>query len=320
VLAGATASASGAVDWTSGPKVVNFDRVEWSVQPEPSTAAAAMRGGQFDWWELPPPDLYPLLRADRDISVQLQDPTGFVGIFRMNHLNPPFDNPAIRRALLGAVDQAEFMQAAGGDDRSLWRDKVGYFCPGTPMASDAGMEALTGKRDLGVVQRALTAAGYKGERIVLLGATDIPVLKALADVTADLMQRVGMNVDYVATDWGTLVQRRTRKETGPNGWHLYSNFGGGMDMTTPITHSVLWSGPSAAPGWPNSPRLEELSTAWLKAPDLASRQQIARDIQLQAFVDVPYIPLGQLLQPTAVRRDITGVMTGFPVFWNVARS
>ncbi len=318
-FAGYAPRADGAADWTSGPKVVNFDRVEWLVQTEPATAASALRAGQVDWWELPPPDLIPSLRADRNIAIQSQDPTGFVGIFRMNHLNPPFDNPAIRRALLGAIDQAEFMQAAAGEDRSFWRDKVGYFCPGTPMANDAGMAALTGKRDLGKVKQDLAAAGYKGEKIVLLGATDIPVLKALADVTADLMQRVGFAVDYVAADWGTLIQRRAKKDTGPGGWHLYSNFGGGMDMTSPTTHSVLWSGAGAAPGWPSSPRIEELSAAWLAAPDLAARQRLAAEIQLQAFQDVPYIPLGQLIQPTAVRKDIQGVMPGFPVFWNLKR-
>jgi peptide/nickel transport system substrate-binding protein len=317
-FAGYVPRAGGKADWTAGPKVVSFDRIEWQIQTEPATAAAALRAGQVDWWELPPPDLIPLLGADRNIAIQSQDPTGFIGIFRMNHLNPPFDNPAIRRALLGAIDQSEFMQAAAGDP-SFWRDKVGYFCPGTPMANDAGMEALTGPRDLARVKRDIAASGYRGEKIVLLGATDIPVLKALADVTADLMQRVGIAVDYVAADWGTLVQRRAKKDTGAGGWHLYSNFGGGMDMTTPTTHSVLWSGANAAPGWPNSPRIEALSAAWLNAPDQAARQRIARDIQAQAFIDVPYIPLGQLIQPTAVRKDIHGVMPGFPVFWNLRR-
>ncbi len=50
---------SGTPDWTAGPKIVNFDRVEWTVQTESASAAAAMRAGQFDWWELPPPDLIP---------------------------------------------------------------------------------------------------------------------------------------------------------------------------------------------------------------------------------------------------------------------
>ncbi|MFI5013006.1 MAG: ABC transporter substrate-binding protein [Hyphomicrobiales bacterium] len=311
----------GTTDWTAGPKIVNFDRVEWHVVTDASTAAAALRLGELDWWELPPPDLIAMLRANKALKVEVQDPTGFIGIFRMNHLNPPFDNPAIRRALLGAVNQAEFMQAAGGDDPSIWKDRVGFFCPGTPMASDVGIEVLTGPRDLAKVRGEVKAAGYNGEKIVLLGATDVPILKAVADVTADLMQRSGFNVDYVATDWGTVVQRRTRKDPADKGgWHLYSNFTGGMDQTTPTTHTNLWSGANAAPGWPASRRIEELSAQWVEAQDQAAQALIAQDIQRQAFLDVPYIPLGQIAQPTAYRAGLTGVMPGFAVFWNVKRA
>src|SRR5689334_23985357 len=41
----------------------------------------------------------------------------------------------------------------------------------------------------------LKAAGYNGEKVVLLAATDFPVLKAMSDVGADMLQKAGMNVD-----------------------------------------------------------------------------------------------------------------------------
>src|SRR5271166_6695454 len=44
----------GEPSFTSGPKIVNFDRVEWHVQPEPATKAAAIQAGEMDWWENPP--------------------------------------------------------------------------------------------------------------------------------------------------------------------------------------------------------------------------------------------------------------------------
>jgi hypothetical protein len=56
---------------------------------------------------------------------------------RFNHLHPPFDNAAARRAVLGVIDQAEFMTAST-EDRSPWRDRVGVFTPGTPMANEVG--------------------------------------------------------------------------------------------------------------------------------------------------------------------------------------
>ena len=52
----------------------------------------------------------------------------------------------------------------------MWHVPAGFFCPGSPMASDAGMDVFTGKRDYAAVKKALAAAGYKGEKVVLLVA------------------------------------------------------------------------------------------------------------------------------------------------------
>ena len=100
--------ADGEASFTAGPKIVHFDRVEWHVQPDVGTKAAAMQAGEMDWWENPPADLLPLLRK-ADIQTPVTDRTGGPFLLRPNHLYPPFDKPAVRRALMGAIDQREFM-------------------------------------------------------------------------------------------------------------------------------------------------------------------------------------------------------------------
>jgi peptide/nickel transport system substrate-binding protein len=314
--------AEGTPSWTSGPKQVHFDRVEWHVTPDASTAAAALQNGEMDWWEQPTGDLQPLLRRNRNIVLEIPDPTGLVAIGRFNHLHAPFNNPAIRRALFGAVSQADYMTAVIGTDRSLWREGVGFFPPGTPMASDVGMEALTAPRDYEKVKRDLAAAGYKGEKVVLIAASDFPSLNALAQVGHDMLQKSGMNVDYVSTDWGTVVQRRASKEAPERGgWSMFFTFWAGLDMFNPgVQQSLRGNGQNAWFGWPTIPRLEELRQAWFDAPDLAGQQAVARQIQEVAFQEAPYLPLGQYFQATAYRRGLTGVLKGLPLFWNVQRT
>ena len=75
------------------------------------------------------------------------------------------------------------------------------------MASSVGMEALNGPRDMDKVRRDLKAGGYNGERVALIAATDFPVLKAMADVTADMKKRAGLNVDHQDIDWGSTCSR-----------------------------------------------------------------------------------------------------------------
>ena len=307
---------------TVGGKVVHFDRVEWLLIPDVSAAANALAQGEVDWWATPNADLRPVLQRARGVTMLTLIPTGTIATMRFNQLIPPFDNPAIRRAIVHAVTQSDYMTAIQGDDRTTWRDGVGFFCPDTPMASAAGMENLTSPRDLSAVKRELAEAGYKGEKLVLLAPQDIPSTKAIAEVTFDLFKRLGLNVEAQAMDWATLVQRRTKQEpVEQGGWNVFHTSWGGVDQFNPAVHAFLrGNGKSGIMGWPVSPTIEALRAEWLVAPDLAAQKQVCETMQEQAFKDVPYIPLGQVRAQSAHRSDLQGVLTGLPVFWNVRRA
>ncbi len=313
----------GTPDWNSGPKVVHLDRVEWTTIPDASTKASALLQGEQEWWENPVHDLMPLLRRDRRVKLDTINFSGSVNMMRLNHLQPPFNNPAIRRAVLHAIDQVAMMQAIVGTDPKTYHTPHGVFCPGTPLASEAGLEPLKGPRDYEKVKRMVKDAGYAGEKVTMLVATDYAQFKAIGDVAADMFQKIGMNVDYIATDWGTMLQRRNNR--GPvdqGGWSCFSTGWEGVDHLDPANHyAVRGNGADAAswPGWCVSEKLEQLRNAWFAAPDLASQQAICRDMQVQVMQDVPSIPLGQYVQMTAYRTNITGVLRGFPVFWNVKK-
>jgi len=42
-------------------------------------------------------------------------------------------------------------------------------------------------------------------------------------------------------------------------------------------------------------------------------------MQVQAFEDVPFLPLGSYLQPTAYRADLDGMQVGLPLFTSIRR-
>ena len=74
----------GTASMLAGPKIANFDRVEWQVMPDPATAAAALQRGEIDWWDQPIVDLLPTLRANKALKVELLDNVGNVGVLRFN--------------------------------------------------------------------------------------------------------------------------------------------------------------------------------------------------------------------------------------------
>ena len=155
-----------------------------------------------------------------------------------------------------------------------------------------------------------------------MGASDLANLKALGDVSADVLQRAGFNVDYQVSDWGSVVQRRTKKEpVEQGGWSAFGTFWAGLDQANPAGHTFLRAtGADGTVGWPRSERLEALRQEWLDAPDPAGQKRLAADIQRQALADVPYVPLGQYFYTTAYQRGVSGVLPGVPVFWNVRKA
>jgi len=194
----------GKPSFNAGPKIVYIDRVVWNFIPDPATASAALMQGEIDWWENPTIDLVPQLKGNKDLTLTVKDRTGEIGCLRFNHLNPPFDNPAIRRVVVAAIDQKEIMEAVAGADPSLIKTDVGIFVPGTPMASTVGVEVTRGPKDYNKLKQDLIAAGYKGEKVVILAASTIPTIWAEAQVASDTLKKIGMNTDFQALEWGTV--------------------------------------------------------------------------------------------------------------------
>ncbi len=307
----------GKPDWTAGPKIVHYDRVVWTTMPDAATGVAALQTREQDWQETTPHDLLPVLKRAGGITTRILDPRGYTCMMRVNHLQPPFDNPAIRRALLGAIDQSTFMTAVAGDDPAYQSSPIGFFAPGTPMASDVGLNVFRGPRDMAKVKADLKAAGYNGEKVVLLVPTNSLAQKPLGDIAADMLQQAGMNVEYAGMDFGVMLQRQLKKDPiAQGGWSAGVGNWQGIDWLNPAGNSNL-RGDSKAPGWYTSEKMGALRSQWLAAANVAEQQRICREIQALSFEEIPYFPIGQYKQPTAYRSSVTGILDGTAVFWNV---
>jgi peptide/nickel transport system substrate-binding protein len=308
--------------WLAGGKRILVDRVEWVVISDPATAAAALQSGEVDWWERPLPDLIPALRKNRNVATDICDPLGATGMLFMNHLYPPFNDGRARRAILMAMSQEDYMRAYVGDENTLWKPMPGFFVPGSPLYNEEGGEILKRPRDLKSAKRLLAESGYSGEPIILMAAQDLATHKAWGDVTADLLHRLGVNVDFIAADWGTVVARRAQKSPpGQGGWHLYHTGVFGVDSADPSNKFLRANGEKAMFGWPNIPEVEAEITAWFNANLLAEEQAAARRLNRAALEHAVYAPLGLYLLQHAWRKNVTGIERGpVPFFWGVAKT
>jgi peptide/nickel transport system substrate-binding protein len=280
-----------------------------------------LQAGEQDYWDIVPADLAPILASSPDIKLDIRAKLGGYQMLQFNHQQPPFNNAAIRRAVAMAIDQVEFQRAAVSD-MALIKPCYSVYPCGTPYANETGADVLL-VRSADKAKAALTAAGYNGERVVLLGTADNEAASSQAQYLLDLLHRLGLNVDLQLMDYATMVQRRiSREPVGNGGWSLFVSGWMGSDILNPAMNQMLRAGGTVSGwfGWADDPALEALRDQWASANDPAEQAKLATEIQVQALKTMPYVPLGSRSTQSAYRGDVTGVFPATAaVYWNIGK-
>ena len=306
---------------TAGGKVAHFERVTWYTMPDSATAANAIQSGEMDWWEYTPADLMEMLGKSKAITVQAKDPYNWYAIARFNLTQAPFNNRKLRRAVLAAVDQEDFMRAGFGDDHNVWRTCRAMMPCGVKDVVELGqadMPALP----IAAARKLVAESGYNGERTGVMAPMDYPQLGAFGTVMADLLKRLGMNVDFQPMDWGTMIQRTSNRESvDKGGWSMFHTSGSMVSMINPALNMyVRGQGAKGWVGWYDKPEIEALAQEWLDSPAGGSNRALFDRYQRVLFDDPPLVPLGQYGVFTVRRNDITGILDGSASYpWNVRR-
>jgi peptide/nickel transport system substrate-binding protein len=309
--------------WTSGGKVVKVDRVEWITMADAQTAVNALQSGDIDFMEAPSFDILPVLEANPDIKVETLNKLGNQTMGRMNFLIPPFDNVKVRRAALLAMNQKDVLDALVGNPKYYEICGALFVC-GTPLATDVGSESIVKGNGMAEAKKELAESGYDGTPVVIMAPGDVTVLKAQPIVAAQLMKEAGFKVDVQATDWGTVISRRTnQKPVKEGGWNIFFTNWVGADLVNPIVNfGIGGQGKKGWFGWAEDAKIEKLKDDFARASTLDEQKKIATAIQQEAYDQVIYVPLGQFTLPSAWRKSLTGVLDGpaTPIFWNIDKS
>ena len=293
--------------WASGAKLAKIDRIEMLGLPDAQTQVSALIRGEVDYLERVPADLLPLLDAKSGAKAEVVSKFGFQAIMRMNHLQPPFDNPKVRQAIAKAVDRSMYAAVVAGDS-SFATDCAAVFGCGMPYESKTGIPA----RDLAAAKAMLKESGVDmAKPIVMLHVANAPGIAALGNVTRQLLVDLGFQVEMQAMDFQTFATRRLNtKPVSEGGWNIAHTTNTVPDQGNPLSNPFLVAlgAPASAWGWPTDPKTEELRLKFATAPDVAARKAIAAEIQARAYEQVLYLPLAQFTAPSAWRDNLQGVL------------
>jgi peptide/nickel transport system substrate-binding protein len=305
----------------AGGKVVRVDRVEWVIIPDTSVAFSALRSGEVDMLDAPPLDLLPTVANDPNIVIGEVWPLESYAVLRFNSLQPPFNNLKARQAVAHAFSQVDYMSAAYGDPK-LWHECYAYWVCGSPNGTEVGSEPYH-KPDLERARELVRESGYDGVPVVLIGGSDIPAYQRLSLVTVDLLQRIGFKVDLQLSDWGSVATRRQKKDPPSHGgWNLFHTSANGAQLASPLTSpsTITTCDGTNFPGWPCDQVEEDMRLRYIREPDPAKRAALLQDMHRRLWEVLPYLPLGQFVQPFLWRRNISGVLrSNVLAFWNISK-
>ena len=305
----------------AGGKVVSVDRVEWVWIPDPETQLNALLNGEIDMIESVSYDHLPVLEKNKDVRV-ITGKTSNQYVFRMNWLQPPFNNVKIRQAAAYALSQEEFLQANIGDKRFYRVCKAMFTCD-TPLATTAGMDGLI-EGNATKARELLKEAGYDGTVVVMPQPTDLGVIKQLAPVAKSQLEKAGFKVEVQPMDWQSMVTRLIGKKGPPSegGWNAFGTSWVQLDILDPLmTPNLATTCDKARAGWPCDEGMEKLRDKFVRATTPAEKKAVAEEVQSYAMQIVTHVPLGEWFGVSAVRTNI-GTMAVPPpitVFWGMTK-
>ena len=307
----------------AGGKIAKVDRVELLIVPDAATKAAALTTGELDFIDQLPFDQAQMLEKRAGITVSTLSLTLNPVFLRPNSLYPPFDNPKARQALALMINQPDYLLAAFADPR--WGQPChSYFVCGSPNGVTAGSEPFQ-NQNIERAKQLLAEAGYHGEKVVLLSTREVAYVGALADVAADNLRRIGINVDVAESDFGTLATRRVSKNPpDKGGWSLFTTGLSGSALYSPLSNPLIDTtcGGKNYSGWICDEEAATLRQAYLHEGDPVKQREILENLSRRLWEIVPTIILGQRAQLYAWRTNVSGFVRPpslTTVFWNVEK-
>ncbi len=124
------------------------------------------------------------------------------------------------------------------------------------------------------------------------------------------LQDIGLNVEAVSMDWGTLVERRTE----PAEFEIFNT---GFSFTPePTTLSFI---PDDWPGWWESEDKEAALAPLMEETEPEARKALWDEFQALVYEEVPIVKTGDFFGLSIKRKALQGEnlpVSSFPIFWN----
>jgi ABC-type transport system substrate-binding protein len=285
-------------------RVPKADKVILLPMPEATTRLAALRSGQVDWIEVPPPDAIPGLRQS-GFQISLR-PYPHNWTHTLNLSRPPWDDKLVRQAANYAIDREGLCKSLLN---GTCAPAVGEVYPGHPWFGNPKQRY---EHNPAKARELLLQAGYDGKakRVktsVLISTSGSGQMLPLPmnEFVQENLRDVGIDLELIPIEWNALTQRfRLGFQHSDNallgGMNVSFNFQEPWSAFTRFFHSD-----SIPPRSVNimpylNPEVDRLIEAAEREFDLGKQDQILAQVHEIIVDDAPWLFIVHDLNPRAL--------------------
>jgi len=297
-------------------RVPKVDKVVLLPMPEPTTRLAALRTGQVDWIEVPPPDAIPLLKQS-GFQIALRS-YPHVWPHSLNLKQAPWDNKLVRQAANYAIDRE-------GICKSLLNDTcipaTGVVYPGHPWF---GKPAFTYTYDVKKAKELMKQAGFEGKRVktsFLISTSGSGQMLPLPmnEFVQENLREIGIDVELLPIEWNTLtswIRKGFAEEHEKTGaMNVSFNFLEPFSAFVRFFHSASVPPKSLNIMYYINPEADKLIEAAQAAFDPKERDALLGKLHAMVVEDAPWLFVVHDLNPRALSPKVKGFVQ--PQSWFV---
>jgi peptide/nickel transport system substrate-binding protein len=285
-------------------RIPKADKVILLPMPEVTTRLAALRTGQVDWIEVPPPDAIPSLRQAGYQIILRSYPHNWT--YSLNLSKPPWDNKLVRQAANYAIDRE-------GLCKSLLNGTcipgIGVVYPGHPWF---GNPKVRYEYNPAKAKELLKQAGYDGKdkrvkssMLISTSGSGQMLPLPMNEYVQENLREVGIDLELVPIEWNAMIQKYFQGLQHPDNAHL-----GGMNVSLAFVEPhgglvICFHSVSVPPNGVNimpyiNPEVDRLFDAASAAFDPQERDRFLAQAHEIVVDDAPWVFIVHDLNPRAL--------------------
>ncbi|MCB1741022.1 MAG: ABC transporter substrate-binding protein, partial [Gammaproteobacteria bacterium] len=195
-------------------RVPKLDGMELYPMPEATTRLAALRSGQVDWIEVPPPDAIPSLKGAGYEIVTNSYPHNWPWVFNLAKEDSPFRDVKVRQAANYCIDRDGMVELLNGTAEPSY----GFFKKGS---GKFGSPANAYTFDPDKAKALLAEAGYgpdkpvKAKVMISTSGSGQMLPLPMNEFLQQTLAECGFEIEFEVVEWGTMLVAFRNEPTAP---------------------------------------------------------------------------------------------------------